>query len=283
MSSAADAALGPPASLRYRRRLGPRRAITDLWRSRELVWTLAERDIRARYKQAVLGFAWALVTPLALMVVFTVVFQAVGHIDTGAVPYPLFSYIGLLPWTFFATTLSLGGLNLVTNAPLLNKVQCPREVFPLASECVAGTDAVIAVGALGVLFLWFGFAPKITSLWVPAILVPLLAFTTGITVLTSAIMVYMRDLRHVIPIVLQIGLFATPVAYPMDQIPAKYQVLYVTLNPLAAVINGLRRTVLYGLDPDWRLMVPATISSLVVLIGGYVLFKKLETGIADVA
>jgi ABC-type polysaccharide/polyol phosphate export permease len=134
-----------------------------------------------------------------------------------------------------------------------------------------------------VLFVVMTFVPKPTTVWVPVLIVPLVAFTVGITMLISAAVVYMRDLRHVLPIILQIGLFLTPVAYGMAVIPAQYRQLYSALNPIAPVIDGLRRTVLVGLPPDWRLFIPGLVMSIVVLVLGYLLFKKLETGFADVA
>jgi ABC-type polysaccharide/polyol phosphate export permease len=273
----------PPDSLRFRRRIRPTFVIRELWRARELVRTLAERELRARYKQAVLGFAWALVTPLALMVVFTLFFSRLADIDTGPAPYPLFAYLGLLPWTFFSTSVNQGGQSLIQNIPLLNKVSFPREVFPIASVGVAGLDMAVALGALGVLFVVFGFVPRATSAWVPLLLLVQVAFTLGVAFITSAVIVYLRDLRHALPILLQLGLFATPVAYGIDAVPARFQHLYVVVNPLAAVIDGYRRTVLLGQPPVWDLVLPAGISAAIFLMLGYFLFKRLETGFADVA
>jgi ABC-2 type transport system permease protein/lipopolysaccharide transport system permease protein len=254
-----------------------------VWRSRELVRTLAERELRARYKQALLGLAWALITPLALMVVFSLFFNRVARVDTGGVPYPLFSYLGLLPWTFFSTSVSQGGQSLIQNIPLLNKVSFPREVFPMASVTVAGLDSAVALVALGGLFAVYTFVPKATAAWVPVLLVVQVAFTLGVSLVVSAVVVYLRDLRHALPVLLQIGLFATPVAYGIDFIPGSMRTLYVTLNPLAAVIDGYRRTVLLGTGPDWALLVPAMVSAFTVLVLGYLVFKRMEAGFADVA
>ena len=143
----------PPPELRFRRRIRLVPAIREVWRSRELIRTLAERQLRARYKQAVLGFGWAILTPLVLMVVFTVFFQPVADVDTGGVPYPLFAYLGILPWTFFSSSVSEGGQSLVQNMPILNKVYCPREVFPMSSIAVAGVDSSIALLVLLGLFI----------------------------------------------------------------------------------------------------------------------------------
>ena len=283
MTTSGETLTAPPPELRYRRRLQLSRSLLELWRSRELVRTLAERELRARYKQAVLGFAWAVVTPLALMAVFTLFFNRLANIDTGPAPYPLFAYLGLLPWTFFSTSISQGGQSLIQNIPLLNKVSFPRAVFPIASVAVAGLDMAVALGALGVLFAVFGFVPRATSGWAPLLLLIQIGFTLGIALVVSAVIVYLRDLRHALPILLQLGLFATPVAYGIDVVPERFQVLYVVLNPLAAVIDGYRRTVLFGQAPSWELIVPAGISALVVMAVGFLLFKRMETGFADVA
>lgn len=273
----------PPPELRYRRRVRLDRAARELWRSRELLRSVAERELRVRYKQAFLGFAWALATPLLLMVAFTVFFQRVADIDTNGAPYALFAYLGLLPWTFFSSSVSLGGMSLVNNVSLLNKVYCPREVFPFGSVGVAAADLVASLPALATVFLVTSFAPRAESYWVPLLLGIQVAFTLGATLIVSAVMVYLRDLRHALPVLLQLGLFATPVAFGMDAVPSAIRVPYVIVNPLAAAIDGLRTTVLLGGSPDWELVGPAAASSLVYLVGGFLLFKRLEAGFADVA
>ena len=269
--------------VRYRRRLRMRDAIRDVWASRELVFTIAERDIRVRYKQTTLGASWALLTPVALMIVFTLFLQRVARFDTGGVPYPLFSYVGLLPWTFFSTAMSVGGVSLVSNTSLLNKVYCPREVFPIASIVTGVFDMVVAVSALALLFAILRFAPQPQSVWIPVIFAVQLAFTASVTLILSALLVYLRDLRHAVPILLQLGLLVSPVAYGLDVVPPRLQQMYVVLNPLAAVIDAYRSTVLLGRSPNWHLLVPAAMSSFVLLVLGYALFKRLETGFADVA
>ena len=191
----------PPPELRFRRRVRLAPALREVWRSRELIRTLAERQLRARYKQAFLGFGWAILTPLVLMLVFTVFFQPVANVDTGGTPYPLFAYLGILPWTFFSSSVSDGGQSLVQNMPILNKVYCPREVFPMSSIAVAGVDSSIALLVLLGLFIVESFAPSPTSVWVPVIGLVQLTFTLGMTLIVSALLVYLRDLRHMLPIV----------------------------------------------------------------------------------
>ncbi|HEX2699139.1 MAG TPA: ABC transporter permease [Acidimicrobiales bacterium] len=273
----------PPPELRFRRRVALRSALSDLWRARELVRSLTERQLRARYKQASLGVAWAVITPLVYMIVFTLFFNRVAEVDTGGAPYALFSYIGLLPWTFFSTSVSQAALSLVTNMSLLNKVSCPREVFPLSSVASAGVDTAIATLVLGLLFVVTGYAPRATSVWIPVLALIGLAFTTAVSLVLGVLTVYLRDLRHVLPIFLQVGLFATPVAYGIEVVPANLRGVYSALNPIAPVIDGLRRAVLEGHAPRTGLVVIAALSSAVQLFVGYRVFKRLETGVADVA
>lgn len=283
MSQAAEIPSLPPPDLRFKRRIRIGTALREAWESRELMRGLAERDIRARYKQAVFGSAWALITPFALMIVFTLVFDRIAEVDTNGVPYALFSYLGLLPWTFFAKSLQNGGMALLTNKPLLNKVYCPRELFPLAGVAVAAWDTFIATSMLVLLFGINQFVPKVTSLWVPVLMLVQLAFTIGIVLLFSAIVVYFRDLRNAMAIVLQLGIFATPVGYGMDQVPEHLREIYSVLNPLGPVIDGYRRTVLYGQAPQWELLGLGALTAFVVLIVGYRSFKRMEMGFADVA
>ncbi|MFI9331530.1 ABC transporter permease [Kitasatospora sp. NPDC052868] len=274
---------GPPPELVFKRRLRPVQVARELWGARELVRALAERDLRARYKQAVLGFAWAVLTPLALCAIFTLVFRRAVHVDTEGAAYPLFAYVGLIVWQFFSNTMNQGALSLANNLSLLNKVYCPREVFPLATMLVATVDMLIGTAVLGVLFLLFWTAPSATLLWVLPLLAVQFAFTYGVALVLSVAVVYLRDVRHLLPIITQMGVFATPVAYPLGQIPPGLQELYVGLNPLGAVIEGYRNALLYDSAPDFTLTAIAAASSVVFLVGGYLLFKKLETGIADVA
>ena len=197
----------------YKRPVSARLALRDLWHARELIITLAERDLRVRYKQAVLGFAWALFTPVMLMLVFTLVFTRFANVQTGGVPYPLFAFVGLIPWTFFSNSVTSGGMSLVSNMNIVNKIYCPREVFPAGTLGVALVDGVMSIFVLAALFLIEGFAPKIQSLYFPVFLPALFAFTFGVTLAVSCLLVYLRDLRHALPMLVQLGLFATPVAY----------------------------------------------------------------------
>ena len=278
-----EAPAGPPAETVFKRRVKPFEMLREFWTSRRVLVTLTERELRARYKQAGLGFGWAVITPLALMFVFTVFFDRVARVDTGDIPYPLFAYVGLLSWTFFSQSISIGGPSLHYTSDLLNKVYCPREMFPLAGVGVAGIQALFALPALGVLFALNGWTLSETVVWVPVLLVVQIAFTAGVTMALSVTIVYIRDVLHTLPVVLQLGLFATPVAYGVESVPDRFTRLWTVINPLVGVIDGYRRTVLAGEAPATDLLVLSAAASAAWLVGGYLLLKKLEPGIADVA
>ena len=273
----------PSPDLVFKRRMRPLAMLRELLGSGELVRALTERDFRARYKQTKVGFAWALLTPLLLMVAFSLFFKTAADIDTGDIPYPLFSFVALVPWTLFSNSVSTGAVSITQNLSLVNKVYCPREVFPLSSIGIAAVDAFISLFMLALLFVIYGEAPQPETAWVLVLLPIQLAFTIGVTLLLSALVVYLRDVRQILPMALQFALFATPVAYAFDVLDEKWQPLASAVNPLAPIIDSYRQTVLYGQAPQGDLLAIAAGVSLVWLVGGYLLFKRLETGFADVA
>jgi ABC-2 type transport system permease protein/lipopolysaccharide transport system permease protein len=282
---AAVKATEPRKEIRFKRRVKATQAVRELWEFRGLIRALAERDLRIRYKQAALGMAWAVFTPIVMMLAFTLVFTKLGHVATGGVPYPLFSYVGLIPWSFFSASVLTGGMSLTNNIPLLNKLYCPREIFPLGTIAVAAADAAISILVLVALFPIEHFTPAWQTLYAPIMLLILLAFSVGVTLAIAAPVVYMRDLRVALPLVIQFGLFVSPVAYGASAI-AKTRtelIIYTALNPLVAVIDGLRRTMLLGQSPDWTIELVGAAMALLVLGGGFMLFKRLEAGLADVA
>lgn len=272
----------PPADLRFRRKVRLDASLREIWRSRELIRTLAERDLRARYKQAVLGFAWAIIPPLGLLLVFSVFVRRVGDVHSDGVPYELLAFVGLMAWNFFSAAVSGGSGSLLGNLSLLNKIYCPREVFPLAQLTVATVDAAVSLIVFGALLAIHRSAPFLTWLWSPVLLAMLLAFTTGVVLFISSGVVYLRDLRHGLPIVLQLGLFATPVAYSMSAIPEQWRLLFGLANPLGPIIDGFRRVLLLGQPPVWTELGAAAITTVILLTGGYWTFKRLEVGVADV-
>ncbi len=275
---------GPPPELRYRRalRVGP--ALRELGRSRHIIVGLVVRQVRSQYSQQVLGLAWAVLAPLAQMVVFTFLLNRVGKstFDTGGVWRPLFLYVGLTCWSFFSSSVTSAGASLVGN-PLLNKVYAPREVFPIAQVCSSGVDAFASAALTPLLFLAAGRWPSPTAYWVPVLVLILIVFTVAISIGVSAVTVYVRDLRSGMPLIMQLGLFLTPILYPISQVPARFRTITMVVNPIAGVVEGLRSCLFYDRAPDLQYTVIAAAASVVYLIGAFLLFKRLETGFADVS
>ncbi len=273
----------PTKADRFRRSDSLPDVLREVWRSIPLVRALAEREIRAQYKQAGLGIAWAIVNPVILMLVFTLLIRKAADIETHGVPPAIFSYVALVPWHFFSTGVTSGGLSIINQMALVNKIRCAREVFPLAAITTSGVNAIIASTVLLVLFVISWYPPKITSFWALLALPVQLAFTIAVALAASAITVYLRDVRHALPIIMQIGLLATPIFYDINTIDESWQIPYVIINPMAAVITTYRDCILFGNAPPWRLLIPAAISSVVMLYGAIRLFRRLELGFADVA
>lgn len=255
----------------------------ELWAARPLTGSLVRREFQSRYHQTRLGLLWAVITPVLLLVVFVFVFNRVTGLggDSDA-DYAVSTYLGLLPWTFFASSVSRGGQSLVLEAASVNKVRAPREVFPLTYIAIALVDFAIAVALLPLLFILSGNSPAPESYWVLVALVVQIVFTVGVTLIVAGVVVFIRDLGQALPLIIQMGLFATPVAYPIDLSPG-WEKVYSAVNPLVAVIDTYRAAVLGGEAPDWGLLSIASASSLILLTGGYLIFKRLEPEMADVA
>lgn len=279
----APAGEGPPPELLYKRRVRPVAMLRELIRARELIFVLTERDFRARYKQTKVGVAWAVLTPLLLLGAFWIFSNTAAQFDTKGAPYMLFASVALVPWTFFSNATSTAALSITQNLSLVNKVYCPREVFPLASIGTAAVDTMISLVILAAAFLAYGEAPRAEAVWVPVLLMVQLMFMIGVALVLSALVVYLRDVRQILPMALQFALFATPVAYSFDELDQHWQPLASAVNPLAPIIEGYRETILQGQPPEWGLVGIAAAASAAWLVGGYLLFKRLETGFADVA
>jgi ABC-type polysaccharide/polyol phosphate export permease len=273
----------PPSHLVYRHQSSVRSSLSALWGSRDIIQTLAERDIRAQYKQATLGLLWALIFPLAMLGIFTIIFSRTSANGIPGIPYPIFAYLGILCWTFFSGALGTGGLSLLSNNALLSKTQFPRECFPLESILVSAVNSVLAWIPLFLLFAFYRFVPQPTSVWVPLLILIELGFTVGVTVGVSALIIQMRDLAQVLPIIITLGLFATPVIWQFKRIPGKWQYVYGFFLPLGPVIDDVRRTVLLGLNPAWGPLLAAIAGTVVYLVVGYRVFKRLEVNFADIA
>lgn len=252
-----------------------------LFSHHELLINIALRDIKARYKQSLLGVAWAIIQPLSLMLIFTAVFSKFLHIQTGDTPYPVFSYCSLLPWSFFASSLTFAIPSLINNSNLVSKIYFPREIFPIASVLACLLDFLIA----GILFIFMMFYYHIQLSWciffVPFIVCIQILFTMGIAFFGSAVIVFFRDVRYIVPLGIQIWMFATPVVYPTSIVPAKYLSIYM-LNPMAGIIDSYRQVILYRELPDIRYLGLALLISVLSFSMAYCFFKRVEMKFADV-
>lgn len=254
---------------------------SELWQYRELLWALTLREIKVRYKQTILGVAWAILQPAALTLIFTVVFGFFLKVDTGSVAYPVFSYSALLPWTFFTNAVSFGALSVVNNGNLVTKVYFPREILPLASVGAAFFDFLMASIIFVALFFFYNvpIAPTIilTFVIIPAIFL----MTVGISFFLSALNVLFRDIRFMVPLILQIWLYITPVIYSSGQVPEKYRI-FLNLNPLTPLIEGFRDVTIYGKFPGAMHIFLSVVPSIVIFLAGFWFFKSREKIFADV-
>lgn len=247
---------------------------------RQLLWNITLREIKVRYKQTLLGAAWAILQPLSFTVVFTLVSYVI-RIPSDGVPYPLFALTALLPWTFFATSLAFAIPSLVSNADLIRKVYFPREIFPLSSVLAAFLDFVIAMLPFGTLILYYQIPLTGQALYALPILAVQIIFTVGLALFFSALTAYYRDIKHALPLAIQLWMFVTPIIYPVSLIPERYRAVYM-LNPLAGVIDGYRQALLHGNPPDFHAVGLATMMALLIFWGGYRFFKTVEKRLADV-
>jgi ABC-2 type transport system permease protein/lipopolysaccharide transport system permease protein len=277
----------PPRSALWRPKLSIVRATKSLWADRELIRTLAERDLKTRYSQSVLGILWSLITPVITVLMFTLFFKKIGHLQTPGIPYPLLAFTGLIPWNFFTSGFSSGYSALGSNSNLMSKIACPREVFIFSSISTSLFDMVLACVPLGVMFLIFGQAPSSTAYWIVPLFILQLMFMFGMSFMFSVLTIYLRDLRLVIGGFLSAGLYLSPVAYPvqnvLQRLPPPIRKVYPWINPFVGLLDSYRRALLEGMGPDWSIMGPGAVTCVVALLIGYLVFRRLEPGVADIA
>ncbi len=253
----------------------------DLWRYRELFIFLAWRDILVRYKQTVIGLAWALLRPFLTMLVFTLVFSKLAKLPSEGVPYPILVFAALLPWQFFSNAFTEAGNSLITNANLISKVYFPRLVIPASAVIVSFADFLISGIILVGLMLWYGFMPGWRLLTLPLFIFVAFAAAMGAGLWIAALNVKYRDFRYIVPFVVQFGLYVSPVGFSSTIVPKQWRLLY-SLNPMVGVIDGFRWAILGG---NTQLYWPGFLLSLglvtLLLITGIFYFRKTERGFAD--
>lgn len=263
--------------------------LAELWEYRELLYFLTWRDIKVRYKQTVLGAAWAVLQPFLTMVVFSLFFGKLARMPSDDLPYPLFSYAALVPWTFFATGLTQSSNSLVGSANLIRRIYFPRLVVPISSVLSGGVDFAISFTVLvGVMMPWFHYATPgysfsltVNALWLPLLLVLALVTALGVGLWLSALNVQFRDVRYTVPFLVQLWLFATPIAYPSSLLAAKWQIVYA-LNPMVGVVEGFRWALLGTETGPGPMIAVSSVAAVLLLASGALYFRRMEKSFADV-
>lgn len=255
--------------------------LNELWSHREILYFLIWRDVKVRYKQTAIGAAWAVVQPLMTMVVFSVFLGGLAKVPSDGVPYPVFAFCGLVPWTFFASGVNQSANSLVASGHLITKVYFPRLLIPMARVLAAVLDLALALGVLFGLILYYGFRPSVVPcLWLPVFV--LLAFVTalGVGLWLSALNVKYRDIQHAVPFLVQIWLFATPIAYPASLVPTPWRVVYA-LNPVVGVVEGFRWALLGTSQAPGLMTLTSGLAAAVILVTGAFFFRRVERTFAD--
>jgi lipopolysaccharide transport system permease protein len=265
--------------------LEPRRGwrnlgLQEVWSHRELLFFFIWRDLKVRYKQTAFGAAWAVLQPVLLMLVFSVSLGRLPGVGPANLPYPLFVFAGLVPWTLFAASLTGASNSLVGGEAIITKVYFPRLLLPFASVGSFVLDFAISLAALAVVMLYFHAVPSLAILWLPALTIMALVTALGVGTFLAAVNVRYRDVKYAVPFMVQLLMFASPVVYTSTLIPAQWHVLYA-LNPMTGVIEGFRWALIGGPRPDDLIFVSA-LASLLVLLGALAYFRRVERTFADV-
>ena len=255
--------------------------LKEIWKYRELLYFLTKREIQVRYKQTVLGGLWAIIQPFFTMVVFTLFFGRLAKMPSDGIPYPIFVYAGLLPWTYFANALSNSGNSLVGSANLISKVYFPRVIIPASSSLAGLLDFFIATTILGIMMFYYSLFPGLTVLLFPFLIGLTFLCAVGVGLWLSALNVQYRDIRYAIPFLIQIWMFVSPVIYPASLVTEKYKWV-LALNPMGGVINAFRSCLLGHKPIDWFLLGISTCIIVMIFISGMYYFRRMEKTFADV-
>lgn len=255
--------------------------LAGLWQFRELLYFLVWRDIKVRYKQTIIGAGWAVFQPLMTMLMFTAIFGMAVKIPSEGLPYPVFSFSALLLWTFFSQAVARSGASLVGEAQLIKKIYFPRLIVPLSAVVSPLLDLCFSLPILAVLLIVYGVTPGWQVLWLPFFVLAALLTSVALGLWLSALNAQYRDIGYVVPFLLQLGMYASPIVYPMSLIPDAWQRVY-ELNPMVGIIQGFRWTVVGGTPPSFDLVAVNMLTALAVFTGGIVYFKRIEPIMPDV-
>ena len=252
-----------------------------LWEYRELLFFLSWRDLKVRYKQTVLGVAWAILQPLATMLAFSIFFGRLARIPSAGVPYPIFAFCALVPWQMFSFVLTESGNSLLHNQYMLTKIYFPRLIVPIAPVLTALVDFAVAFAMLVVMMVYYGVVPRLTILLLPFFLVLAVLTALAVGVWLAALTAEYRDVRYTVPFLTQFWMYVTPIAYPSSLVPEKWRILY-GLNPMAGVVEGFRWALLGTPPTPLAALLPSVLIVLLLLFGGLIYFRRLESTFADV-
>jgi lipopolysaccharide transport system permease protein len=271
----------PPRTRRQASKGWPWPRLHELWEYRELLYFLVWRDIKVRYRQTVLGGLWAILQPLITMVIFSLVFGRLAQVPSDGLPYPIFSYAALVPWTFFANALTQASNSLVLSSNMVKKIYFPRLTLPMGAVLAGIIDFALALAVLLVLMLIYGLTPTINALWLPLFVLLALVTSLGVSVWLSAMNVQFRDVRYAVPFLTQVWLFATPIAYPSSVLAEPWRTLY-GINPMAGVVEGFRWALLGTSTAPGPMTVVSAGVAMALLVSGVFYFRRMEKSFADV-
>jgi lipopolysaccharide transport system permease protein len=257
------------------------RAVARLVHYRDLLFTLSVHRLKVRYKQSLLGPSWAILQPLSLMLIYTVIFSRIARVPSDGAPYALFAYCALLPWTYFSTALASATNSLVSHFSLVTKVYFPREILPMTYVIAALVDFLVASTVLGALLLYYNVSLTAQAFYVLPTIGILTVFTIAVSLVLCAVQVRYRDIGVAMPLVLQLWMFATPVVYPLSVVPESWRPFYV-LNPMVGIIESFRRVILQSAAPDFQALAVSAAVSAVLLPVAFIYFKHVEATVADV-
>lgn len=256
-------------------------SLAEMWRYRGLLYFLVWRDVKVRYKQTIIGAAWAIVQPLVTMAVFTVIFGRLVRMPSDNLPYPIFAYAALLPWTYFAQALSRTGTSLVNDANLIKKVYFPRLMMPISASILPLVDFLLSFVVLLGMMAWYGITLTWWVLTLPLFMAIAFLTVQSVGLWLAPINVRYRDVGHTLPFLIQIWMYASPVVYPTSMVPERFRMLY-SLNPMAGVIEGFRWAMLGKASPHFSMLALSLAVVFALLVGGIIFFKKMEATFEDV-
>ena len=254
--------------------------LKSLWDYRELLYFLTWRDVKVRYKQTALGAAWAIIQPLFTMIIFTIFFGKLANMPSDGIPYPIFAYAALLPWTFFSNAITSSGNSLVGSAHLITKVYFPRMIIPGAAVAAGLIDLMIAFGILIIMMIYYGVGVTWNLLMLPALILLTTLLAIGVGMWTSALNVKYRDIRYALPFAVQLTMFATPIIYPLSLVPERWR-WALTLNPLTGIIEGYRAA-FFGRPFNWPALAISSVITFALLVYAAYHFKRMERTFADI-